>query len=359
MNSLLRAAPAWITGYGVTTALGGTTAQSVAALRGGLVRFLQSERYSCAPRDPKNQEPEPAMTAAIEELDPELSGVERLLALSFPALREAIAAAALKRADLSAYTLCVSLPQRSRPGEPELEARFVQELIRRSGLGKPSTTFVSRAGHSGVAECFAAVLRAPEPGLTLVVAADSLVEPQTLAWYDQLDRLKCARAPEGLIPGEAAAGFVLEPPRLAERRGAEPRGTLDAVGLAEEKAVIASDLACTGVGMCEAVRSALAGLAKAPSPPWIVLDQTGERYRGLEWSYVLSRLHQVFGEARPTWYLADCVGDTGAAVGGVAAARLLGAFERNYAPGEQGWVILSSDEGGRGAFVLGSPKRGF
>jgi hypothetical protein len=54
--------------------------------------------------------------------------------------------------------------------------------------------------------------------------------------------------------------------------------------------------------------------------------------------------------------VADAVGDTGAAAGGLLAARAAHAFVRGYAPGPQAMVFTSSDDGGRGVLVLGTPS---
>lgn len=360
MNSLLRAAPAWITGYGVTTSVGGNTAQSCASMRAGTVRFVKSDRYACAARDPENEPPEEALIVPIEEIDPEAGGFDRLVRLSIGALTEAIESARITRNELDGYVLALALPQSGRPGAREIAARFADELLRRSSLPRPKQVAVSQVGHSGVGELLANVPTIlAEHGPVLLLAVDSLLDRATLEWLDRADRLKCTRAPEGVLAGEAAAAFLLEAPRAAERASRRPRATLDAVGLAVEEAHLFSDRACVGVGLSAAVRAANAALAKAPAPPWVLLDHNGERYRALEWAYVVTRLHAVFREVNPTWYVADTVGDVGAAIGGLAAARVLAAYERDYAPAEQAWILLGSDDGARAAFVLGSPKRGF
>lgn len=359
MNSLLRAAPAWITGYGVTTSVGGNTAQSCASMRAGTVRFVKSDRYACAARDPENEPPEEALIVPVAEIDPEARGVDRLVLLSIGALTEAIESARITRNELTGYVLALALPQSGRPGATEFATRFAAELLRRSSLPQPKQIAVSQVGHSGVGELLASVPASlAEHSMVLLLAVDSLLDRDTLGWLDGADRLKCTRAPEGVLAGEAAAAFLLETPRGAERASRKPLATLDAVGLAVEEAHLRSDRACVGVGLSAAVRAANGALAKSPSPPWVVLDHNGERYRALEWAYVVTRLHAIFREVDPTWYVADSVGDVGAAVGGLATARVLAAYERGYAPAEQAWVLLGSDDGARAAFVLGSPKRG-
>jgi len=48
----------------------------------------------------------------------------------------------------------------------------------------------------------------------------------------------------------------------------------------------------------------------------------------------------------------------GAAFGGVAAARVIAAFERGYAPANRVWLIMGSDDGDRGAVIIGRPDSG-
>lgn len=358
---LPRQSPAWISGLGLSTSIGGNTQQSLASLRAGLLRYEPTNRWLCQPWDEENGDLEPAMIAPVEGLDPLLAGTERLLQLAFPAMAEAIESAALSRKDLEGASLHLALPETGRPSEADLESRFPAELLRRSGLPRPATLTISRAGHCGVAEAIRAALEAQAAtgAPALVVASDSLIDPASLQWMDERSRLKCSRAPEGVIAGEAATALVLEPPRTAERRGRTPLATIEALGFAVEAATVSSERACIGTGLGAAIREAAARLGAVPTPPWVVSDMNGERYLALEWSYVLTRLHTLFGGLRHQWFLADCVGETGAAVGGLAVARAIGAFGIGRAPSARAWLPLSADGGARAALVVGAPDTEF
>jgi 3-oxoacyl-[acyl-carrier-protein] synthase-1 len=288
-------------------------------------------------------------------------GSDRLHSLALQALGEAIGDAGLKRDDLARTTLHLALAGQSRPGTSSLDETFPVEMCRRGGLPRFASVTVSRAGHSGAVEAMGSALEAlhrnPE-GYAVVLAADSLLDQNTLSWLDARDRLKGSRNPEGMAVGEAAVALVVERTRHAEARQARLWATVDATGIAREKATILTNKPCIGLGLAAALREAVRSLGSPPSPAWVLTDHTGERYRAQELGYVIGRVTEVFPTLRYTWFVADAVGDTGAAAGGLLAARAAHAFVRGYAPAAQAMVFTSSDDGGRGVLVLGTPTPG-
>jgi 3-oxoacyl-[acyl-carrier-protein] synthase I len=347
---------AWITGYGAVTPLGGNTAQSCAALRAGLARFRPTDRHLCRPADENDPDMEAPIVSAVDEIEPEAEGSERLLLLALPALGDALHSAGMRRSDLAAAVLFLVLPARSRPDPPPDPAVFARELFRRAALPGPESVTAVREGHSGFAAAAEAVLARFDGGArgpAIVLAVDSLLDRRLLRALDAEDRLKCTRSPEGFVPGEAAGAIVLRSPAAA--RDGREKASLLAVGRAQEAATVRSDHACTGEGLSAAIRAAALSLGTPPSPPWVIVDHNGERYRALEWGYAVTRCHELFPALRHTWYLADCLGDVGAATGTLAACRAAAAFERGYAPGPAAFVVLGSDDGDRGAVVLGGP----
>jgi 3-oxoacyl-[acyl-carrier-protein] synthase-1 len=85
----------------------------------------------------------------------------------------------------------------------------------------------------------------------------------------------------------------------------------------------------------------------------IICDINGERYRGEEWGFVCLRLPQYFND--PTAYRspADCWGDMGAASGPLFMMLACQAAERGYAKSARCLVWAGSENGLRGAVVLG------
>lgn len=350
-----------ITGIGVSSALGAGAAQSCAALRAGLSRVAESERFMLKGIDPDG-DLEPLLAAPTPGIDPEARGLDRLVPLALQALGEAIAGAGMRRDELPRVSLHLALPGQSRPSFPGLDESFEKELCRRGGMPRFAQVTVSRAGHSGPVEAIdsgLAFLEKERAGQAMVLAVDSLLDRPTLQWYDARDRLKCSRNPEGLAVGEAAVALVIERTRHAEERGATLWATIDSTGAGREKAtILAPERACIGDGMTRALREALSGIGAPPRPAWVLTDHNGERYRALELGYVINRVNEAFPELRHTWYVADGLGDTGAAAGALLAARAAHAFVRGYAPAPQAMILTSSDDGARGVLVLGSPAPG-
>ncbi len=352
-------AQAWLTGYGALTPVGGNTTQSCAALRAGIARFRPTDAHLCLPADEMDPHMESPAVAEVEGIDPRAAGAERLLLLLLPPLGDALRSAGVKRAEMAAASLHLALPSRSRPDPPPDPVEFGRTLFRRAALPEPTVITAALEGQSGFATAVESAVKGfgdGAPGPAIVVTVDSLLDRRLLRALDAEGRLKCTRSPEGLTPGEAAAVIVLRPGSgPAARGGAAPRATVLATGRAMEPAHLRSDRACTGDGLSFALRAAARNSGPTPVPPWVILDHNGERYRALEWGYAVTRCHELFAGLRQTWTIADCVGDTGAAVGGLAACRAAAAFERGYAPGPAAFVVLGSDEGERGVVVIGAP----
>jgi 3-oxoacyl-[acyl-carrier-protein] synthase-1 len=340
---------ALICGIGVTTSVGADSAQSCAAMRAGIQRFTASELHLCRPQDPEG-DLEPATVAAVRGPSDLGTSRSRSVSLTLPALADAVLDARLRRAEMGRASVFVASEGSAPPD-------FVSELFRRAGAPGPAVCTVTSTGHAALAEALEGAMKALAAGAeaALVVSFHAPLEPETLARLDERDRLKCSRSPEGIVPGEAAAVLVL---RRAADGVAPARARIAAVGRAQEAHTILGDEACTGTGMCAAVRGAAAALPPASGESWVILDHTGERYRALEWAYVVARMHRVFGALRHTWYLADTVGDCGAAAGGLAAARACWAWQRGHAPSRRAWILLGSESGQRGAIVLEAPEGG-
>jgi len=210
-----------LVGVGTTTSVGGHTAQSCASMRAGLTRFTTTPIYLPAAADPEHEDPDLALVAPV--LDPTL-GIplpERLLRLALPALVEGIEAAGWRRDEFGVAGFHVVLPQSSRPLPPDTVARVPQELYRRAGISTRAPAPAVRSGHHGFAEAVRRVIASFGLGLSrsVVLLVDSLLDAETMAWLDQRDRLKCARVPDGLVPGEAAVACLFESPSTAAASG--------------------------------------------------------------------------------------------------------------------------------------------
>lgn len=184
----------------------------------------------------------------------------------------------------------------------------------------------------------------------LIGAVDSLLDEETLVWLHKTGRLKHPAAPTGLMPGEAAVLFLVE-----RNNSGRHMGSFSATATEHEAQSLASGTASHG----SALASAIIGVGKqvawpADTHPWIVSDFNGETYRAHEWGCAMHRLlraNPIFGEVTSS-FPANSFGDTGCAAPAVAAASVVAAWTRGYAPDSRCCVTASSDGGTRAAAIL-------
>ncbi len=125
-----------------------------------------------------------------------------------------------------------------------------------------------------------------------------------------------------MIPGEAAVALALEKHSADGRRpalGGPALATLAATGAGDETQLRGGEAECSGAGLAQALRLALAGAGVAPR--WVICDLDGDAYRAVEWGIVRTRLARELGEIARFTHAADCLGDVGAASGGLAVLQ--------------------------------------
>jgi 3-oxoacyl-[acyl-carrier-protein] synthase-1 len=64
------------------------------------------------------------------------------------------------------------------------------------------------------------------------------------------------------------------------------------------------------------------------------------------------RLHDQLGGVKHLLHPADCLGDVGAATGGVLLGLAARAFERGYALASRALLFVASDDGARAALTI-------
>lgn len=302
-------------------------------------------------------EPMPGALDAL--LEPGMFGPQRLVAMSTSALREACAtlAQAVMPTPLR-IPVFLGLPE-PRPGFSQQDGETVRSaLLRLVGLPieiAEVNLFID--GHAAGLSALAAAHAKIRQGLIeacLVGGADSYFHPDTMEWLDGHRQLAGAVSRSGFVPGEGA-GFCLLMAESARRRlGLDSKAQLLSVAMGRETKLIKTPAICLGEGLTKVVQEAIRGA----SPPAerisdIICDINGERYRGEEWGFVCLRLPQYFND--PTAYRspADCWGDMGAASGPLFMMLACQAAERGYAKSARSLVWAGSENGLRGAVVLG------
>ncbi|MCC6559329.1 MAG: hypothetical protein IT372_40925 [Polyangiaceae bacterium] len=336
-----------VTAVGMASGLGDGAADALAAIRAGICGFEEIEGYS----------PLTAPGAALEPLIAAPAGppprtAAATVALLAVALQDLVARAGIARRDLAATPVFAAVPAPDRsPRARAIGAGLFPGLARRAGIAvAPGSAILSR-GHAGVFVAIQAALSAfaRGAGACVVAGIDSWLDVESLSALDAADRLKTPRNPDGLIPGEAAVAILIEPPGRP-RRGGLPLCAIGAPGLATEEKPIGCGDPSTGGGLAAAIQAA-AGEGTAPLS-WALGDLNGEMYRAAEWGRARVRAAaQLQGPAR-LWHPADCLGDVGAATGGVLLAVAARALEKGYAPADRAVLFAGADDGLRASLVV-------
>ncbi|MFP4572586.1 MAG: hypothetical protein ACLFNW_06430 [Desulfobacterales bacterium] len=146
----------------------------------------------------------------------------------------------------------------------------------------------------------------------------------------------------------------MEKTDAAENRKAEIGAVIEAISVDHEADNILSGANATGNGLVKVI-SAMASQAPI-APDTIITDMNGETYRADELGNIHSRaLGRMEGEKNMS-YPAKCLGDTGAAYGGIAVSIAVRAMARGYIAEnkKQGnaLILASSDSGARGCVYL-------
>lgn len=341
-----------VTGVAAISPVGLDVEQTCAAIRAGISGIGEHPYFNVETPDPEWDEPERLLAGLVPGLHRGIRGRERLVELALRALRTLVARAGLLRAELRRTALLVALP------EPDdavrawlLDASFVEELCGRAGLRPFPSSRVDLSGRPSMLRLLgeaSALIEAREVEQCIVLGVDVYHDPERLSVLDRAYRLRSARCKDGFLPGEAAVAL------LVERSGFSERATLAGLSppaFGVEPRPITGDLSSSGAGLCQAIAGAL-GEHRAR---WVLCDLNGESYRAFEWGIARARLAERFVAPVRLVHPVDCVGDVGAASGGLLIACAAQAFARGYAPAEHALVWASADEGLRAAMLVNAP----
>lgn len=334
------------------TAAGDSAEQTAASIRANVLRLREDVKYITIGEE--GADPEPARTARVASVDPDLDGRERLFALLDPVFADLVERAPELPRDAHKAALFVALPERDAVTDTWALQAFAPDLARHVGLSFASV-HASQSGRAGVfalvAEARALLTRGGAES-AVVVGVDSLVSPGRLRLFDEGERLRSPRNPDGFFPGEGAALALLESGRRIESRGAKAELSILGVGLGSEPETLRSDKPSTGRGLTDALRGALSDAASAQ---WIVSDYNGESYGAYEWGLVYARLAERLDSIERVSHPARNTGDLGAATGAVQIALASAGFRRGWAEGPWALAFAGSDGAERAALRLGRP----
>jgi 3-oxoacyl-[acyl-carrier-protein] synthase I len=182
----------------------------------------------------------------------------------------------------------------------------------------------------------------------LIAGADSYLSWPTLRYYQNKQRLLTAENSNGFIPGEAGAAILVTKPHM---QGKQLRCW--GLGFCIEEVTVESEEPLRADGLTVAIKEALqdAGV-QMQDLDFRIADLSGEQYYFKEASLALSRTLRVLKEKFDIWHPADCIGETGAALGIVAFAIAKAAWEKRYAHGYGAMLHFNLDDGRRAAAVV-------
>ncbi len=335
-----------VTGMGLVTPVGLRADASCAALRAGVSRLA-----SLPGLDIRKGEEEygPVTGATVPGLTDGLLGVERLLAMMQPAFEEAIRDAGVEERRLGVFlgTSGSSPAGRVLNYDADVRDNLLASVPEDCHVERAKLIQSGRASVQKSLRSAAAALEAGAVDAVIIGAVDSWVSPHALRWLRREGRLAEYPRHTGGLPAEAAGFLVLETPESARARSA--RVYADIVASAGRQEQKRWGEASNATALTQAIQAVIGDVKDRHAV--VVSDLDGERYRAMEW---------VMAEPKAMWYYntldhwnpADCVGDSGAAMGAVMLAWASMALHRGYAGAPNILCWGASNEGAREAVML-------
>ncbi|MHB8813463.1 MAG: hypothetical protein ACYDAE_09350 [Steroidobacteraceae bacterium] len=293
---------------------------------------------------------EPELPPEVEAL-PLPSRARRMLQLGAPALRSV-----LERAGEPPLRLYLGLPQLNLAEAPWMRA-FPLYLAKAAGvaLDVPSCRVVP-AGRAAALLALELAMGAldQDPSRPVVVGGiDTYLDLKLLASLDAEGRILGPEVSDGLIPGEGASFLVLADPSVAAGGVAV---TVEAVASAQDPGHRSGTAPARGEGLATAIELLRSHL---PDPGSVVgstfAGLNGESFDAKQWGVARMRHADFFSPDAVVSHPADCLGDTGAAMG----ALLLALGARAIARGERRGPALiwaASDGETRACALLSQAK---
>ena len=188
----------------------------------------------------------------------------------------------------------------------------------------------------------------------IIVGIDSLVDEATVKQLADCGRLKTPEAPQGLMPGEASAAFMVEEANTAQQRSARIVGYVVGCDYQLGPSFL-DEKPRYGHALSDAMVNAIIqnSAAHGECVSTIYGDLNGEFARSMDWGNALVRLEAKLGYV-PDQYLfpTEFIGDTGAASSAVSICVASRAFERHYSQGNLQLVTAISENGSVAAALL-------
>jgi 3-oxoacyl-[acyl-carrier-protein] synthase-1 len=328
---------------------------SAAAVRAGISGFVQHPYMIDTAGEP--------MRAAIAPwIDINLSGADRLEALLFPAIDQALEPLVSHQGSPLNMAIALGLPS-TRPGLPQDIQQQMLARINKRYARQFSAVASFTAGHAaGLIATQAAFTKLAHGALDacIVAGVDSYIDPLTLEWLEANDQLHSAGPLNnawGFIPGEAGAALLLMRESVAKSAGLQILAVVLGTGTAMESKRIKTETVCIGEGLTQAFRAALAALPAGAKVSDVYCDMNGEPYRADEFGFTALRTKESFESAADFVAPADCWGDVAAAGGPLYLALATVAGFKSYGKGSFAFAWGSAEQGERAAALIATAGR--
>ncbi len=209
-------------------------------------------------------------------------------------------------------------------------------------------------GHAGAANALEIAIKWLDDNTldrVIVLGVDSYLDPETLQYLQINNRLKTSDQPKGLIPGEAAACFMLETEASCKKRGKTAMAYISNIATDIEINNCDSEKTNKGVALTAALRKILNPMID-PFKGHIMVDINGEDWRSNAFGFSQVRLGNMLEDDVTYSYSAESLGDIGAATGPVSVCIITKSFLRGYAKSSDALILLNSEEGEVGVVHL-------
>lgn len=334
--------PIAIVNAGLVTSVGLSAPAACAAIRAGLTNHTNT-RFS----DGRGG----WIPGAQVQLEEPWRGREKLARMACMAIEECLEPFPHLKLEPLPVLLCVA--EQHRPGRIDgLDDELLGDVMRRLDLPwHPEWSGVVAYGRVGVPVAIArarALMTERGASHVLIAAVDSLLVGHTLMPLESEGRLLSKANTNGFIPGEAAGAVLLtrDPQRDAHLMCL-------GFGFSEEPVPIASEAPFRADGLTAAIKKGLADAGcEMHDLDFRITDNSGEHYYFKEAALVLTRTMRKVKSEFDIWHPADCIGETGAAIGTAALAVALTACRKRYSAGPNILLHFGSDAGHRAAVIL-------
>lgn len=347
--------PLHLAACGAATALGNAE-ESAAASRAGLqrIRAVRDSEYT-----PESTGRPSEVMGCSTQWTPGFEGDGRLLQLVQVALEDMLRRGVPTEWPRGTTSIFLTLPTFGRETgaaadshttrtRSRIESRVMNVLSTSAvGISTGDVSFFSQRSGAVLAIGEAArKLHSGECDIALVIAADSLTDPNRIITDIAKRQVKTDDNPTGYIPGEAAVALLLQ----REHTGTECVLHAPTIAIAPEGAQ--GSPACGAAAISKAVQETMASAGIAfDSPGTLYLDLNGEVERNEEWGHALVKLQGL--RNWKTRLPATSFGETGTASPLLGVMLAKAAFDRRYSNRTNALVMSVDKDGTRASLAMG------